>query len=136
VSSDAHAGFVASGAHRFEEKIPSRIGWRDSLKKPVLASGDETRSRQTRKFIYCQKPRLRVRATAFQPDSVSRDDVDCASIVQCVNCENTCGAMVSFDIDNRRYRHFQRYSHRRANAPLCCRSTRAACSHIAASTLP
>jgi hypothetical protein len=100
VSSDAHAGFVASGAHRFGEKIPSRIGRRDSPKKPVLASGDETRSRQTRKFIYCQKPRLRVRATAFQPDSVSRDDVDCASIAQDANCKNTCGAMVSFDIDN------------------------------------
>jgi hypothetical protein len=136
VSSDPHAGFVASSAHRLEEKIAMRIGWRDSLKKPVLASADETPSRQARKFIYCQKPRLRVRATAFQPAPVSRDDVDCASLVQGVNCENACGAMVSFDIDNRRHRNFRHYSHRRDNASLCCRSMRAACSHITASTLP
>jgi hypothetical protein len=117
-------------------KIAPRIGRRDSLKKPVLASGDETLSRRTRKFIYCQKPRLRVRADAFQPDSASRNDVVRVSIMQCVNRENTCSAMVSFDIDNRRYRRFRHYSHHRANASRCCRSTRVACRPIVLSTLP
>jgi hypothetical protein len=42
---------------------------RDSIKKPVLASADETRSRSARKFFYCQKSRLRVRAGRFSATS-------------------------------------------------------------------
>ena len=41
----------------------------DSRKKPVLASADETRSRSARKFFYCQKSRLRVRAGRFSATS-------------------------------------------------------------------
>jgi hypothetical protein len=48
---------------------------RDSRKKPVLASADETRSRSAQKFFYCQKSRLRVRDTRFQAASIHRDDI-------------------------------------------------------------
>jgi hypothetical protein len=63
----------------------ARISGGDSGKKPCLASGDEARSRCARKFFYCQKPRLRVRANCFLPASMSRGDIDCAMDARFVN---------------------------------------------------
>jgi hypothetical protein len=54
-----------NGAASHEPKSGLRISGGDSREKLVLASGDETRSLSARKFFYCQKPRLRVRATRF-----------------------------------------------------------------------
>jgi hypothetical protein len=51
---------------------------RDSHQKLVLASGDETQSGSPQKFFYCQKPRLRVRATGFSSCGARRDDISCA----------------------------------------------------------
>jgi hypothetical protein len=76
---------------------------RDSRKKPVLASADETRSRWARKFFYCQNSRLRVHVAGFPAVSELRDDVRSKSIIECVVCENTCGTGASCDIDSRRY---------------------------------
>ena len=49
---------------------------RDSRKKPVLASGDETRSSRARKFFCCQKSRLRVRAAWLEWALLSRGHAD------------------------------------------------------------
>src|SRR5258708_40105356 len=121
---------------RVEPKPRARISIGDSLKKPVLASADETSGAWARKFFYCQKSRLRVRATHFWPQSASRDDMDCALIVECARCENTCGTGASWNIDNRRLRFFAHSSHRGANGLPHCRLTRATRSHFGASTLP
>jgi hypothetical protein len=109
---------------------------RDSLKNPVLASRDETRSPQARKFFYCQISRLRVRARRFQLSPRTRKRIDCKSMVEGLGDGNTCGMGTSCYVDNRRYRFFAHYSHRHANVLRCCRSARAPCPGIAMSTLP
>jgi hypothetical protein len=53
-----------------------------------------------------------------------------------LNRGNACGAMVSWGVDNRKRCVFAGYSHRCADVPLCCRSTRVARPAIGASTLP
>ena len=65
---------------------------RDSHQKPVLASGDETQSRPPEKFFYCQKPRLRVRATGFCSCGARRDDICRARSSECVDNEIAYGA--------------------------------------------
>jgi hypothetical protein len=90
-----HRSFTISVAASRDAKTHLRISRDDSLKKLVLASGDEAQSRCGRKFFYCQKTRLRVVATCFRPASVSHDNICGASIAQYESYENTCGTVVS-----------------------------------------
>jgi len=94
-----------------------RISRGDSLKKLVLARGDETPTREARKFFHCQKLRLRVRATPFQGVAMSRNDAARLQFVVDANDENTCGTGTSCNLDNRRRSVFAHYSHRLADAP-------------------
>jgi hypothetical protein len=72
------------------------------------------------KFFYCQNPRLRVRATSFLPASSSRYHIDRASIAECVNKRNTCGAGISFDTGNDMRRVLARRT-RHCDDILACR---------------
>ena len=111
--------------HRRRTKIAPRISAGDSPKNPVLASTDETPSRCPRKFIYCQKPRLRVRATRHRPAKVSRGDLHRASSTPSVNDGNIFSYSIYSDIDIRRCSVFAHFPHRRENAVECRRRTRA-----------
>jgi len=64
-----------------------------------LASADETQRRDHENIFIAnfatQSPRQRLLTTR-----VTRDDVDCASIIDEVNCENICGTGVSSMLTN------------------------------------
>jgi hypothetical protein len=116
--------------------ITWRIGFRDSSKNSVLASGDETLGRYPRKFFYCQNSRLRVRAARFRARRVSRGDVVRALRIENVNQRNSCGTGISCNIDKCRCRSLLHFLHHRANALSRLRSSRVARVDVAASTLP
>jgi hypothetical protein len=96
-----HRSFTMSVDASSSTKIAPRISAGDSPKNPVLASTDETPSRGPRKFIYCQKPRLRVRATRHRPAKVSRGDLHRASSPPSVNDGNIFSYSIYSDIDIR-----------------------------------
>jgi hypothetical protein len=121
---------------RLERKCAPRISHSDSRKKPDLASADETRSRRARKFFYCQKSRLRVRAALFRPTSIGVLAVGRIAIIECAHIENTCGTSVSCNTDDCPRRVFARISHRRARTLRCRRRAHVARLCVGASTLP
>ena len=130
-----HRSFIASRnpssttAKRGRESVA-----RDSSKNPVLASADETRSAVSTKIfslpkIATQSPRKR----AFRPASVSRDDIDRASIIAMRELQKTPAAKAFPAIltiaDVGRCAHFLH----RARACCACRRCSASqrCSHRA-----
>jgi hypothetical protein len=65
---------------------------------PRLASSDQTRSGNSRKFFYCQNSRLRVREAPVGTHLLASRDVDHAAIIDIANNENHCSRSISCNL--------------------------------------
>jgi hypothetical protein len=117
-------------------KIPTRIRFADSAKKPPFTNGGAQKRPHREKFFVCQNSRLRVRARRFNRLGVSRRNARHIEINQRVNNEYICGTSAFYNLDNRRRRVRAHYSNAASRALRSLRCARGRRTGIASSTLP
>jgi hypothetical protein len=121
---------------RWSRAVAANRPYFDSGKNPRLASGDETPRRCLRKFFYCQKSRLRVRASAIRTDFWMPREIDRATIVDIANTKTTTVQGDSCNLAKMTSISPADFSHRGANAFALLRLPCVARARLEASILP